>query len=200
MSSERDYDRKLEGKHKGREKGKGKKDDCWLEDGYCHEDDEIYEDDECHKEEHYHKDNEYHKEEHCHKDCECNNGDECYKDGHETKHRKDKCCHGTWHCDDILEEEDFPRGCKPVKSGLTDVVNSIAHQENGLANILEKESKKICKAIGVAKSIDDLIKIDKSVQDTIKQINSVQILLLSKLQEVSDICEGCKEDSECECE
>ncbi len=112
--------------------------------------------------------------------------------------RKDHDCHcEEWVCDDVLCETEFPCDCDPVKSGLTDVVDSVAHQENGLAKILESESKKICKAIGIARSIEDLIKVDKSVQDTIKQINQVQIVLISKLQEVSDICDGCVDDCGC---
>ncbi len=114
----------------------------------------------------------------------------------EKEHEKDCRPREEWHCKDVLCEVEFPCGCDPVKSALTDVVDSVAHQEFGLAKILESESKKICKAIGIAKCIDDLVKVDKSVQDTIKQINHVQIVLLDKLQEVSDICEGC---GDCDC-
>ncbi len=123
------------------------------------------------------------------KDCE----KDCRPD-----HDHDRDCkhHEDWHCKDVLCEVEFPCGCDPVKSALTDVVDSVAHQEFGLAKILESESKKICKAIGIARCIDDLVKVDKSVQDTIKQINHVQIVLLDKLQEVSDICEGCVD---CDC-
>ncbi len=117
--------------------------------------------------------------------------------GSHEKKGHDDCCHDQWVCDDVLGETEFPCDCDPVKSGLTDIVDSVAHQENGFAKILESESKKICKAIGIARSIDDLIKVDKSVQDTIKQINNVQIVLLSKLQEVSDICDGCADDCGC---
>ncbi len=119
------------------------------------------------------------------------------EDEEERKHEED-CRHcKEWECGDVLGEVEFPCHCDPVKSGLTDVVDSVAHQELGLAKILESESKKICKAIGVARSIDDLVKIDKSVQDTIKQINHVQIVLLDKLQEVSDICDGCGDNCGC---
>ncbi len=124
---------------------------------------------------------------------------ECEKDcGHDKDRDHEKDCKPCeeWHCHDVLCEVEFPCGCDPVKSGLTDVVDSIAHQEFGLAKILESESKKICKAIGIARCVDDLVKVDKSVQDTIKQINHVQIVLLDKLQEVSDICEGC---GDCDC-
>ncbi len=120
------------------------------------------------------------------------------KEGREEKRHEEDCRHcKEWECDDVLGEVEFPCHCDPVKSGLTDIVDSVAHQELGLAKILESESKKICKAIGVARSIDDLVKIDKSVQDTIKQINHVQIVLLDKLQEVSDICDGCGDDCGC---
>ncbi len=124
--------------------------------------------------------------------------EECEEEWEREPENHKDCRHcGEWECDEVLGDVEFPCHCDPVKSGLTDVVDSVAHQEFGIAKILESESKKICKAIGIARSIDDLVKIDKSVQDTIKQINHVQIVLLDKLQEVSDICDGCGDDCGC---
>lgn len=118
------------------------------------------------------------------------------KPEHKPEHNEEHC-EEEWVCCDIGEVEEENCHCDPVKSGLTAVVNSIAHQENGLANILDNESKKICRAIGMAKCVDELIKIDESVQNTIKQINNVQIVLIDKLQEVSKICDGCEDDCRC---
>ncbi len=102
-------------------------------------------------------------------------------------------CH-EWTCEDVLCDTEFDCECDPISEALADIVESIAHQENGIAKILDSESKKICRAISMAECVDDLLKVNKSVQDTIKQINNVQIVLISKLQEVSDICDGCYDD------
>ncbi len=118
----------------------------------------------------------------------------------EVKHEEVKECehggknNGHWTCEDVLCDTEFSCECDPIGEALADIVESIAHQENGIAKILDSESKKICKAICMAECVDDLIKVNKSVQDTIKQINNVQIVLIGKLQEVSDICDGCCED------
>ncbi len=113
------------------------------------------------------------------------------KGHYENGYEKEKC---HWTCEDVLCEPEFECGCDPISEALGDIVESIAHQENGIAKILEAESKKICRAISMAECVEDLVKVNKSVQDTIKQINNVQIVLNSKLQEVSDICDGCCDD------
>ncbi len=110
------------------------------------------------------------------------------------ENHKNKHGHNEWTCDDVLCETEFDCNCNPINEALADIVESIAHQENGIAKILDSESKKICRAICMAECVDDLLKVNKSVQDTIKQINNVQIVLISKLQEVSDICDGCYDD------
>ncbi len=120
--------------------------------------------------------------------------EEKYEQKHEQKH-EEECKHcdngGEWTCEDVLCETEFECECEPISEALADIVESIAHQENGIAKILESESKKICRAICMAECVDDLVKVNKSVQDTIKQVNNVQLVLISKLQEVSDICDGC---------
>lgn len=112
----------------------------------------------------------------------------------ERKYKKDEKykgkCQEEWVCIDLGEDN----GCNSLNSSLKDVVNSIAHQENGLGNILYSESKKICKTIDIAQSVDDLLTINTSVQNTIKDINRIQIILLDKLEEVSKICDGCYDD------
>ncbi len=117
----------------------------------------------------------------------CDHECECHEEECETPVKT--CCNDEWVCEDTNHLPDIRR---PIKKGLADIVESIAIQENGLANILDGEGKKICKAICVADCIDDLIKVNKSVRNTIKQVNSVQIVLLDKLQEVTEICDGCE--------
>ncbi len=123
-----------------------------------------------------------HNKKSCGHDCDCHE-DEC-------ELPVEPCCDYEWICEDTNELPEDVR--RPIKKSLGDIVESIAIQENGLANILEAEGKKICKAICVAKCVDDLIKVNKSVRNTIKQVNSVQIVLLDKLQEVTEICDGCE--------
>ncbi len=113
---------------------------------------------------------------------------ETHKTHNDNKHSQE------WECEDVLCDTEFSCNCNPINEALADIVESIAHQENGIAKILDSESKKICRAICMAECVDDLLKVNKSVQDTIKQINNVQIVLISKLQEVSDICDGCYDD------
>ncbi len=139
-------------------------------------------------EKHYEKEIETKKEVESKKEYEKNK----HEDKKHENHGEREDCH--WTCEDVLCETEFDCECEPLSEALADIVESIAHQENGIAKILDSESKKICRAISMAECVDDLVKVNKSVQDTIKQINNVQIVLISKLQEVSDICDGCCDD------
>ncbi len=70
---------------------------------------------------------------------------------------------------------------------ITDVVESIALEEVGIANVINAESCKIYKAIEIAESIDDLVEINTSVSDTLENIIKSQILLEFKLKEISKL-------------
>ncbi len=72
---------------------------------------------------------------------------------------------------------------------VTDVIESIALEEVGLANVINSESCKIQKALVLAESVDDLIKINKSVSDTLENIIKSQMLLNFKLKEITEIFE-----------
>lgn len=72
---------------------------------------------------------------------------------------------------------------------ITDVIESIALEEVGIANVINAESCKIQKAISLAECVDDLIEINTSVADTLENIIKSQILLDFKLKEIAKLAE-----------
>ncbi len=70
---------------------------------------------------------------------------------------------------------------------ITDVIESIALEEVGLANLIAAEACKIDKALDLAETIDDLVKINCSVADTLEEIVKAQMLLNSKLKKVTKV-------------
>jgi len=74
------------------------------------------------------------------------------------------------------------------RQAITDVIESIAMEEKGIAAILDVEVKKINTVLCSHKpSISDLQVVDKSVCDCIKALVRLQLLLGIKLEEVSDL-------------
>lgn len=77
---------------------------------------------------------------------------------------------------------------------VTDVIESIALEETGLANVINAESCKIYKAISIAKCIDDLVEVNTSVSDTLNSVIKSQVLLDIKLKQISkltkEVCSG----------
>lgn len=72
---------------------------------------------------------------------------------------------------------------------ITDVIESIALEEVGIANVINAESCKIQKAISLAESVDDLVEINTSVADTLENIIKSQILLEFKLKEIAKLAQ-----------
>lgn len=72
------------------------------------------------------------------------------------------------------------------RQAITDVIESIAMEEKGIAAILKVEAKKIQKVIDcTCPDKSDLIGINNSVCHCLKNIIKLQILLEFKLEEVS---------------
>ncbi|MEN6314161.1 MAG: hypothetical protein ABFD25_07935 [Clostridiaceae bacterium] len=72
------------------------------------------------------------------------------------------------------------------RQAITDVIESIAMEEKGIAAILKVEAKKIQKVIDcICPDKSDLIGINNSVCHCLKNIIKLQILLEFKLEEVS---------------
>lgn len=86
------------------------------------------------------------------------------------------------------------------KPSRTDVINnlidSIAQEENALAEILSAESDKIEKVVNSNYvDTDTLLCVNKSVQLTINAITRLEVLLATKLDSIS--CEVCPKPCKC---
>lgn len=68
---------------------------------------------------------------------------------------------------------------------IANIVQSIACEENAIASVICAESKKIKKAIEIAQSVDDLVKVNTSVKETLVSLVNLEMILVSKLEEVS---------------
>lgn len=87
-----------------------------------------------------------------------------------------------------------PQPCQAI----TDLIESIALQEAGLAHIINAEGEKIQQAIAMAQvadstvTIDDLIAVNQSVSDTLTKIIKLEMMLEFKLEEVNRLnCPSC---------
>lgn len=74
---------------------------------------------------------------------------------------------------------------------ITDLLESIALQQAGLAHIINAEGEKIQQAIAMAQAdgstvtIDDLIAVNQSVSDTLVKVIKLEMILEFKLEEIS---------------
>ena len=74
------------------------------------------------------------------------------------------------------------------RQAITDIIESIAMEEKGIAAILKAEAKKIQKVVDCAcPESTEIVEINNSVCHCLKNIIKLQILLEFKLEEVSDI-------------
>jgi len=76
---------------------------------------------------------------------------------------------------------------------ITDLIESIALQEAGLAHIINAEGEKIQTALGIeGVTIADLIAINQSVADTLIKVIKLEMVLEFKLEEVNRLeCPNC---------
>lgn len=82
-----------------------------------------------------------------------------------------------------------PKSCPcPI---LLDIATSIAHQEDGLACILNAECAKINKIVSGYSDIDALIAIDTSVQETLARITELEGVLKAKLDAILPFLSDC---------
>jgi hypothetical protein len=74
------------------------------------------------------------------------------------------------------------------RQAVTDVIESIALEEKGIASILKMEAKKIQKVIDYPEPVvSDIILVNESVCRCLKNIIKLQILLEFKLEEVQGL-------------
>ncbi len=64
---------------------------------------------------------------------------------------------------------------------ITDVIESIALEETGIAHVINAEGEKIQAALEIATTIDELVTINESVRKTLIDVSKVQMLLQYKL-------------------
>jgi hypothetical protein len=78
------------------------------------------------------------------------------------------------------------KSCSNTKSQkVTNMIESIALVETGLARIMNEEGEKLQNGITVATNINELISLIYSVKETLTNIIKVQMLLHFKLEEIS---------------
>ena len=74
------------------------------------------------------------------------------------------------------------------RQAVTDVIESIAMEEKGIASILKVEAKKVQKAVDCPEpSVSDILCINDSVCRCLKNIIKLQMLLEFKLEEVQEL-------------
>ena len=82
-----------------------------------------------------------------------------------------------------------PSNSTPCQA-ITDLIESIALQEAGLAHIINAEGEKIQAALEIEDvTIEDLIAINESVSNTLTKIIKLEMVLEFKLEEIGNI--GC---------
>jgi hypothetical protein len=76
---------------------------------------------------------------------------------------------------------------------ITDLLESIALQETGLAHIINAEGEKIQTALDLKNvNVEDLIAINQSVSDTLVKVIKLEMVLEFKLEDISRLeCPNC---------
>lgn len=93
---------------------------------------------------------------------------------------------------DMLQAAPPPREDRR-REAITKLIESVAKQEESLAEILEAERRKIQKTIELASvDVDDLVEIDESVEQVIAAITRLELALQLKLDLFHDCL--CPED------
>ncbi|MDO4534612.1 MAG: hypothetical protein Q4B63_02220 [Clostridium perfringens] len=80
-----------------------------------------------------------------------------------------------------------PQNSIDKEQAISDIIESIALEETGLAHIINAEGEKIQRALQISENANDLISVNESVKDTLVNIIKMQMLLQFKLEEVSKI-------------
>lgn len=82
----------------------------------------------------------------------------------------------------------FPCRDDSRSKAITELIESVAEQQEALARILEAEHKKLEKAVELCGSdIEDLVRIDKSAERILAAVTRLELALQLKL----DLFQGC---------
>ncbi len=77
---------------------------------------------------------------------------------------------------------------------ISEIISSVAHEQSGLANILNVEAEKIKYFTSVSKDPQEILAANKSVEKMVNAITKLEVILASKLEIFSDcLCTGCEE-------
>lgn len=81
----------------------------------------------------------------------------------------------------------------PRCQAISDLIESVALQEAGLAHILNAEGEKLQKAISRADvSAPQLLQFNRSVEDTLRAVTQLEVILQGKLALFQDcLCSNC---------
>lgn len=71
---------------------------------------------------------------------------------------------------------------------ITDIIESVALQEAGLAHIINAEGEKIQKIVAMATTSKELIEVNASVRCMIDSITHLEMLLKSKISTLVEDC------------
>ena len=80
---------------------------------------------------------------------------------------------------------------RPGCAAVLAIANSIAHEEEALACILNAECAKINKAIQTCQCFNQLIEVNNSVQATIEQVAALEGVLKAKLDAIAPLLAEC---------
>ena len=82
----------------------------------------------------------------------------------------------------------YPTRC----DAITNIISSVAAEQNGLANILEVEAEKIKAIISVSENPVEMLEANRSVETMINSITRLELILSSKLDLFRNcLCVGC---------
>lgn len=64
---------------------------------------------------------------------------------------------------------------------ISDIIESVALQEAGLAHIINAEGEKIQKVVATTANVNELLAVNKSVENMLITVSRLEVLLQSKL-------------------
>lgn len=67
------------------------------------------------------------------------------------------------------------------EQAISDIIESVALQEAGLAHIINAEGEKIQKVVATTTNVNELLAVNKSVEDMLITVSRLEVLLQSKL-------------------
>lgn len=74
-----------------------------------------------------------------------------------------------------------------LEQALSDIIKSIAVEENALSNILNLEREMLEKTKTGTRNLEEFISVNESINSTIKNVIKLQTLLQIKLEHVEDL-------------